>query len=443
MLKTLITRLCNLPQINRRPTTWIVVLAASVALSGTGMAPWSVDTFRGHAHAQATKQYKEIQARSDREGKSLSRTVKSIMRTPGAPSAEDKAALQNYYVNYIIASMTRADRQDDPERFPSWRNEIAGELERAPSAKHDFVRSLIFRYTKGLAESDQYRPAARYNALLILGELNEREERRQGGTLSLAVPYAQARPTLIKLATDTNEDQLLRVGALIGLARHAKLLGAIGQPDARTIGAFVSVMREETPSNGGTMDGLNWMKKLCVEGLGDSGQAGAAKLLEPVLNDEDAPLYLRCAAADALGRLDYRSAQGLDYNSMLSGMNKLMVDSLKEQLVLLQDYVKENPVSPLGGGFEGRVGGVDENPEEHPVTLRVRRQLKAHLKCVADGMSGLSRANTDAATQQKLTAMQSELRALNKELDVENLPPNELLEKISQPAVRIEALAQN
>ena len=129
-----------------------------------------------------------------KEVKRLRQAVNEALRSTAALSAAQETALKDYYSKAVFAAMTRPEALNDPTRFPEWRYEIIRDLSVLSEnrAAHDYLRDQVFTYTKQLAAGD-FHPACRYNALLMLGELNETETRRVGLQTNPAVPYAPAR----------------------------------------------------------------------------------------------------------------------------------------------------------------------------------------------------------------------------------------------------------
>ncbi len=396
------------------------------------------------ATSALAQEYKEVSgAITDaRQVSQLRREVSAIVRGGGALNAADQKTLQTYYVMHVIAGMTQSDAAMEPEQYPNWRKAIISDLNTLSSSpqKHAFVRNLIYNYGKRLVDDRSYSPAARYNALLIIGELNEREAEGGGRSVTPAVPYAQGRQYLLGVL-GSDDSQEMKVGALIGLARHNRLIAAAGaNPDPALLRAFVNVMQQTEPSADGTADGLMWMHRIAIDALGDVGQSGAARVLEPIVGDNSAPMMLRCAAADALGRLDYRNAANLNLPAIVKALGQLATSALAAQIEAIQEHLKENPNQPMGGD---RRYGADEKQPEDPFVRRVRRQLKYELICVGRGLRGLQQAPANAATKNAATSIQSQIMAIAKELDAEDMQPQDLLEKIGQPAVRLEAFVKN
>ncbi len=393
----------------------------------------------------AQEQYKEINALlNPQQVRALRSEVNGILRqrSGGSFSSEQQKTLQNYYVRHVIAGMTRQEAMNDPQRFPLWRKYVVNDLfvlGETPE-KHDWLRNLIYRYAGLVAQDKLYRPPSRYNAVLMLGELNEREMGRQGGDISPAVPLAAARKLLLKILSDPQESESMQVGAMIGLGRHAKLLAAAGQVDPELKQTLEGLLQQPDPSSGRSLDAHQWMQRIAVEAVGDIGQPASAKLLEPFVSNSSLPMSLRCAAAESLGRLDYRTAEGLDQIALTKGLGTLALTALREQITGLQRHMAENPTT----GSESFIRrSPDEKAPEDPFVHQVRRQLLYQLGCIQQGLSGLQRANADAAAKQAMTSLQSEISAILKQLDSDEMQPKELFDKIGPPAMRLESAVKN
>jgi hypothetical protein len=375
-----------------------------------------------------------------REVRTLRRDVSTILRGGAALSAEDRKKLQAFYVMHVIAGMTQPASSVSPSQFPDWRKMVVADLDslRSPQAQttHSFIRDdLIFKYAQLLVTDRAYSPAARYNALLLIGELNDRESQGSSGSTTPAQPMARARPYLLGVL-NSDDTQEMKVGALIGLARHARLIAAAGRvPDENLLGAFVDVLKKTEPAGDGTADGLMWMHCVAINALGDIGHQGAAPLLQPIVNDASASMMLRCAAAEALGRLDYRNAADFDAAAAVKGLGELATQALGDQLAALQQHLISNPIEP---GRETRAGDPPEKQPEDPYVQRVRRQLKYQLGCASDGLVALEKAAADANAKNAATAVRSAIVAVLKELDSESMTPQSLFDKIGRPAEQLE-----
>jgi hypothetical protein len=411
------------------------------AAIGLGAAVWCCAI----SSLVAAQTYKQIDRAivDARKAAQLRRDVSTIVRSPTPLAASDRTTLTDFYVLHIVAGMTRPEALDDPQRIPGWRRTVLGDLNSSSISreKHDAIRDLVFRAAEQLVQDRGYSPYCRYNALLMIGDLNEREMQISGRTVTPAVPYAPARESLLKVV-ESDDAQEMKIGALVGLARHARLAAAAGgNPDARLLKPFVDVLKQKEPAAGESADGLLWAQRIAIDALGDIGLPGAVQLLEPILSDVTAPMLLRCTAADALGRLDFGQPGGnagnVDHAALLKALRQVAVAALNEQIQMLHQHLQENPSESLSP--EGRLRGENsQDVPEDPLVQRVRRQLKYQLVCVGRGLQAVASA-PDAETKNAVTALRSEIGAIVKELDDKSLMPQALYDKILTPASRLES----
>jgi len=283
---------------------------------------------------------------------------------------------------------------------------------------------------------------------------------RSGANFHPAVPYTPARALLLKLANG-DQPQAIQLAALISLQRHARLLAAAGQTDDNILTTARKVLGlKEAPGNG-TADGLVWMQKVAVDIVASGGKGADAALLEPILSDTTKPVMIRCAVAEALGRLDYTGVTNLNAAALGQGLGQLAVAACQQEIVNLQKRADEVGVEgdrgsfrPEGGrseeGGRGEEGGrrregregeeeADKQAPENPVVKQTRRLLKYQLLSVSQGLGGLLKANVDAKSKTSLTTLKTQVDAVLKTLEpAPDLLPTTLLEKLSQPAVQLE-----
>ena len=429
---------------NSRSTSrcsWIlaVMFCSTVFL---GLAPGTVDA------QDQQKNYKMIPKErtilpNAKKLRMLKSELKEAISTGGAPTEAQRKTFQQFYIYHVLASMTRPEGWSDPELMPEWRRQVVSDLDRLRDnpTKHRYVRDLIFSTASKIAANADYAPVTRYNALLIVGELNEREKQGSGREIRPAIPYARARDELLKLANNPKEEEAIRIGALIGLARHARLMAAAdAKPNTNIARTFISILKTE-PSPNGDNDGLWWMQRIAVDAIGNMGKAAAAPSLETVLADSSRPIYLRCAAAEALSKIDFRNAK-VDVNGIAKGLGDLALVSLTKQINSIRKHLEENPTDERNTRrreFEAE----DAEPEEDPFVTQVRRQLKYELNCVSEGIDGVKAAQGDTTAKNNLTSLGSELQRIDQELSGKGMQPEDLFNRITSPARRLETIVKN
>ncbi len=170
------------------------------------------------------------------------------------------------------------------------------------------LNALILEYMKVFADGN-YHPALRYNATLLLGELNSKEQVSTGDK-SPAVPLTSVLPLLLERATKPGLIDAVRVAALIGIRRHADT-PMPPSAKARIIADLLPLLSADPPA-GRSPEGHVWMQRRTTEilgALGDAGPEGAVtKQLQVILADASRPLSLRCATAVALSQLPLASS---------------------------------------------------------------------------------------------------------------------------------------
>ena len=154
--------------------------------------------------------------KNDKEIKDKQRLKEDIVK--GRTTFTTKP-VEDYYVGYILPRLSNVD---NPTYANAVRQEVNSDLYDMERKLNDTDRLAVidklFQYFKYVTTKN-YTPAAKINAYLILGELNEMPAGR-GNTPPK--PYGNAMSVLYAGATDATTDGE-RAAALVGLERHIKL----------------------------------------------------------------------------------------------------------------------------------------------------------------------------------------------------------------------------
>ncbi|MBN2291864.1 MAG: hypothetical protein JXM70_05530 [Pirellulales bacterium] len=231
--------------------------------------------------------------------------------------------------NYILASWTDPKNHHD---LANLRGKFRGQLQSCKTSvptRNHFNNHLLAKLQE--MANDNYHPAVRYNCMLLLGELDEKPPTQVNG---MPTPLSAALPILLKAATDDQQVDVVRLAALLGVARHAYLLR---DPDARRkVSAAMSTLATTRSSPGTSPDGQSWARCIAVDTLGMMGSAGdkgatAQLLLEIVDNNED-PMRVRVAAARAIGNLTYGNLPGLVPDTMVRQLGRMAMSACKKEI---------------------------------------------------------------------------------------------------------------
>jgi len=240
-------------------------------------------------------------------------------------------------------------------------------LAAAPAAQagqrqvYDYLSEITLENMSRMAKGKLYHPATRLNATLMIGELN--------------VP--EAIPALLKLAADTQQSDVVRVAAMVGLVRHANpdihpgdAVG-ISEPatiqlsEPATVQAVTAAMVAIAGERAGDLDkvdGVNWLRGRAAEVLGLLGSTGnsgsAVKALGAMVHDAKLPIPQRCLAAYALGQLNYGGVT-LAAGPYLDALGGLARDALTAR----QKGSLSGP--RLKGSLQDVLAGVRGSDEQH------------------------------------------------------------------------------
>jgi hypothetical protein len=248
-----------------------------------------------------------------RAGENRKYVVTGLRNFPVKP--ESIATFDGYYTGYGFKRLI------DPKFLPQItevRREFQRDLRDAKDVRgttqdaFNHLNELAARILPYIIKDISYHPVSRYNATLILGDLNHEKATSDRA----AIPLPQALPVLIgDILMDPRQSDAVRVAALIGIRRHAEsmrehdaMMLAAGR--AMTISTMLKIAGASKPAPNRTPEGHHWMRRQAVEilgALGDVGAGGAvANALVAVADEKEAPLWLRCSAAESLGRLKFK-----------------------------------------------------------------------------------------------------------------------------------------
>jgi len=336
----------------------------------------------------------------------LSKNLKSkvgMMLTDGFKAPSDQKMFEEFYKKCVFPEWT--DPNNFARKLPKAktvttpRQRILRDLLRAQHKPvYDKLNELAFDQMLEFAKGN-YHPATRYNAMLLVGELNVEKPAFDKPPR----PLPKAFPELMSAAQDESLPDAVRLPALLGIIRHSKFGAADDQSRQKISGLMLSLAAMQQPPKGRSTEGHAWFRCLAIETLGrfaSPGKDGAvAKAIASVIAETDAPLWLRCEAAAALGRLKLTPESGLDPAEVGKSLDGLFIDVAKEEI---------------------RLG------EEEKDYLIDARQLKARLLDILAALKGIRALAARPAAGAAAAALPAEVEARQK--DIENLLSREYLD---------------
>ncbi len=369
-----------------RQLFWVFFLSSILLLGGV---------LSGHVFAQGDEAATRITGAEDpidQKQKQNLASINSILRAGNFSNDQQKDDFDKYYNTYAFPRWTQQNALGKP--LSEYHKELSSHLRQAKSGQvHDHLNELALAYMNKLAKSNKYHPVVRYNAMLTIGELNSVESTSQ------SPPLADALPVLLAAVNDANQIEPVKIAALIGINRQVSPPGLNNpqlQKDVLTAMLKVAVVARSAED---ATPGQQWMRMQAIEILGLLGVLGnnnqVVQVLAGAISDSKATFSVRCAAAEALGKLKLAEASGLNAASLAKTLGKLMLDACSAEL----KSVKETgtPVS--------------------------RRRMKTRLSAAMEGLEGLKPLAKDQAQMEEL---QKILDDLLKDLDNSRLADAEL-----------------
>ena len=185
-----------------------------------------------------------------------------------------------------------------------------------------------------------------------------------------------------------------------------------------------------------TPEALSWQRRLALETLGLTKDVRLAGKIKPYLLDENATIEVRCAAAEALGRLKYQSNQQADPS--VGPVGSLAVAACTQEVNRITEQLEHDPTAghtapPSNATRPGEPTPVD------PIVQKTRRILLARLNCIETGINGLSKsaAGDNKAVAQSVSAELKQLKDILAN-SAKTMPPNNLRSEIANVAKNIQ-----
>ncbi|TWU30051.1 hypothetical protein [Bythopirellula polymerisocia] len=269
----------------------------------------------------------------------------------------DQQAVDDYLAKYYLPKMTSdlpedlAELAKNREKF--FKNFI-GMASNSNSKQH--LVDLGFKFSRYAARGNMH-PAVRYNAVLMLGDLDQQPPTNT----TPPVPLATATVELLELVeqaefNDVPVPESVKLGALIGLERHARY-GIDPKQKDRLTKAMLAILANREPPEDVEKDVHGWVLTLAAQVLANQYAQDPTQevqdALTSLISDEEMGLDDRCKVAALLKRVDYSKAAGVDSAATVPALGQLSLDVVSSGAKKARKYQKEL----LGGGGFAQPGG--------------------------------------------------------------------------------------
>ncbi len=201
----------------------------------------AADDGAGEAAAAAPAGFTQMQVTG-----SVAQAQRAALAMLRSGTVSDAAAIETYYGSILAAFTVPASMPDAYDNRKTIRRHARQAYSKAPKQLHTTLNNFILTTLTPTIADSQYHPAARYNWTLLIGDLNERELPLQGAGNEAALPAAV--PVLIGAIENPEQIDAVRIAALIGLERHARLDGLAGDAVVPVLSALFTAPRPESRS---------------------------------------------------------------------------------------------------------------------------------------------------------------------------------------------------
>jgi hypothetical protein len=287
----------------------------------------------------------------------------------GAPISDPatRQLFRGFYLSYLYPLMTTEEGQ---KTIGKERADLLRDLQ---NAKNQEARREVVDFTlpamKKIVQDNQYRPAARYNAMLIISSLNDVEPNNIGSSPTLPEPMKAALPFILEQFQKADRDEI-KLAALLGLSRHLEFDNYKQPPStpippagrAAIIKELVSLAEaKESPAHR-QPDVHLWMRRRAIEALGmaclTKPDADITAAMERLLRDEAEPTSLRLAVASTLGKMPLQAAK-IDAVATAKELGYVALKACDAELTRAEKHRKAEleHEARLAGNYQGELEG--------------------------------------------------------------------------------------
>lgn len=248
---------------------------------------------------------------------------KKALENQTLPADDELKAMQDYIVKFSLPRLTLAANQ---KTLPEMRDLIKRDLDKASGgigpAVEEFNKQALKTLTGMLSPRYNHKPVVRYNAVILIGELDQVVRKKGRMASRKAVPYAPALEDLTTWVGRASVPDYLKAAAMRGVLRHAEA----GIRDPKAVAsvqtAMLALLNGKTPPGKRTAKVHAWMRRRAADVLAAMKSVGVgnqvANALTGVMRDDTEPMRVRGTAAEALRQV----LSGTALNTLLPEIKK-------------------------------------------------------------------------------------------------------------------------
>lgn len=298
--------------------------------------------------------------------------------------------LNEYFESFFFKLFEKPVRSDD---LPNLRKQYKIIVRDVPKTKgHDALNALVLgRLRKFLGGNHD--TTIKYNAMLLLGELNESDEGRNMKPL----PGALALLVYVLAVKDRPELDYLKPAALVGLARFAEE-GGIGKDKAAEVtGHLLALVNEKDAPPGRRASVHNYMRRSAAQVLALMGGPGAdnsvVKAFEAMLSDPQASVPTRCETARYLGMLKFPPEAKVDVQSLANLLGHQTAEICDAEIARSEEKGQDKGASrrffmyvldSSDAGLQGLYESAERGSDSQKFVYSLREKMSSLLRTLSD-----------------------------------------------------------
>lgn len=341
----------------------LAICASVCCLCVTATEPcWAQDAAPKYKTIPTNAKYRDIdtsalspeQRRVASKKNSESRRARTDAKTAARKGIEsgNVDAAKPYLNGYVYPRMTQPDALSEAGtmRDSFFRTYLRPDLN--AGARQQLINGSILPAMKTIANGADYYPAARLNAVAMIGRLDDRGLVRSGSDATPPIPSSAAFEFLSGTLNDVNIPPYLKAAAIQGLVRHLKIDRAakgrlLDDGDRNKLTTFaVNTIQEKTPGQDQWQAELSyWLKRRSVQLIGEVGTPGSGgkliDLLMGIVNDETQTLWMQFDAVQALRKINFTGVPGDKASEVVLSVTNFLQRSLDQEATRIQNLIDD------------------------------------------------------------------------------------------------------
>jgi hypothetical protein len=292
--------------------------------------------------------------RAASEKNSKARRARSEAKTAARKGIEsgNVDAAKPYLNGFVYPSMTQPEQLSEAGtmRDSFFRTYLRSDLNQG--ARQQLINGSVLPAMQTIASGADYYPAARLNAIAMIGRLDDRGLVRNGSNTTPPIPSAAAFKFLSSALSNANMPPYLKAAAMQGITRHLKIDRAangrlLDDGDRNTLTTFaVNTIQGKTAGQDKWQDELSyWLKRRSVQLIGEVGKPGDGgaliDMLVGIANDETQTLWMQFDAVQALRKIDFTGVPAAKASEVVLGTANFLQRSLSQEAARIENLTDD------------------------------------------------------------------------------------------------------